>query len=328
MSTASRALCEAKTVDEVKDIRDKAEAVKAYARKAKLGHSILVEAALVKVRAERKLGCILSETELAKASPGNQFTVADHATEDGAPTLASLGITKSDSSRLQRIARLPEDVFQGYLSESVEAEREPTTAGLLKLAKRQSKPSEDATQTYGEKPAGSEGLSTVSLHEIINSGTKFGTILAEPLFLQRRSVTDVTIPIAAPALDDLCSMPVSAIASDNAHLHLWSHAEMLLDALDVLEAWGFEYRSCFVWVETTEAEECDFWQSQCRFLLLGYKGNPSFGETTCRNWLKLNPQQRDSRHATIRKLVQKVSPGPYMQLFVPEAADGWTTAAH
>lgn len=46
LSSAQRALAEAKTVDEVKDLRDKAVAVKAYAKKARLGKDLVVDASI------------------------------------------------------------------------------------------------------------------------------------------------------------------------------------------------------------------------------------------------------------------------------------------
>ena len=54
LEDAGRALAEAKTIDEIKTIRDKAEAVRQYARSASLGLQIQNYAAEVKLRAERK----------------------------------------------------------------------------------------------------------------------------------------------------------------------------------------------------------------------------------------------------------------------------------
>ena len=107
-------LAQATTVDEVKDLRDRAAAVKAYAKKARLGQQIVAEAAAIRLQAERRLGEMLQSLELADSAPGNQYTgrVEDAPSENGRICLRDLGLTKSDSSRSQRLARLPDDVFE------------------------------------------------------------------------------------------------------------------------------------------------------------------------------------------------------------------------
>ena len=55
---ACRAVAEAKTVDEAKDLRDKAEAMRAYARQAK-NRQLEVDTAEIRMRAERRLGEII-----------------------------------------------------------------------------------------------------------------------------------------------------------------------------------------------------------------------------------------------------------------------------
>ena len=132
---------------------DKAEAVKAYARKARLGREIFVEASIVKARAERRLGEMLRETPLAKATPGNQYTGALGSKDaDGAYTLESLGLTKSDSSRLQRVASLPPETFEEHVAQNLAANREVTTAGLLRLLAAHNKP-KVAKENSGADPA-------------------------------------------------------------------------------------------------------------------------------------------------------------------------------
>ena len=64
LGTAERALAEAQTVDEIKAIRDKAEAVRAYAQTARLGLELHNLAAELKLRAERKAGQILARAKL------------------------------------------------------------------------------------------------------------------------------------------------------------------------------------------------------------------------------------------------------------------------
>ena len=70
LDKASRALAQASTVDEIKDIRDKAEAARKYAQSAKLGLDIQNYAAEIKLRAERKVGELLLDMEKNMGSRG------------------------------------------------------------------------------------------------------------------------------------------------------------------------------------------------------------------------------------------------------------------
>lgn len=52
-----------------------------------------------------------------------------------------------------------------------------------------------------------------------------------------------------PTMDlaDICALPVSELATDDAMLYLWATAPKLAECLRVIEAWGFEYRTNIVW---------------------------------------------------------------------------------
>lgn len=53
-------------------------------------------------------------------------------------------------------------------------------------------------------------------------------------------------------LEQICSLPVSQIAADDSVLFLWATWPTLPDALAVIAAWGFEYKTLgFIWVKTT-----------------------------------------------------------------------------
>jgi len=127
ITKAKAALIAAKTLDDVLEIRDQAEAVRVYVKAAKEGQLAANAAAEIKLCAERKAGELLAAREKAK----NQYEKS--AGRMMRPALTDLGINKSQASRWQQEAAVPEETFQQYIDESNENETEITQAGLLKL---------------------------------------------------------------------------------------------------------------------------------------------------------------------------------------------------
>ncbi len=109
-SNAKNALAQYKTVDEVKDYRDKAVAVEIYAKQAQ-DFDLEYDAALARVRAERKCGELLREMEMAKAGRPNKSVQQDDQL-DKPKTVSEMGITKDQSSKWQQLAKIPETEFE------------------------------------------------------------------------------------------------------------------------------------------------------------------------------------------------------------------------
>jgi hypothetical protein len=82
-------------------------------------------AAEIKITAERRLGQLLAETP--KHPAGRPPENRSHDTTDLPPTLRELGVTKDESSRWQRIAKLPEPVFEQHIADAKADDRELTT---------------------------------------------------------------------------------------------------------------------------------------------------------------------------------------------------------
>jgi len=109
-------LAEARSLEDVRGIRDLAEAARVYARAHALGIEAENHAAEIKVRAERKAGELLVQS----AAAGERFprgrTSEVVASDSTPPTLSDLGITRDQSSRWQTIATLPETEFEAEIA--------------------------------------------------------------------------------------------------------------------------------------------------------------------------------------------------------------------
>ena len=126
------ALIAAKTLDDVLEIRDQAEAYRVYVKAAKQGHQAANAAAEIKLRAERKAGEFLATREMAK----NQKKKPAGDIVSPAETLDELGVSKKQSSRWQQEAEIPEEKFEQYIDDRNKNEAEITQSGLLKLGSK------------------------------------------------------------------------------------------------------------------------------------------------------------------------------------------------
>lgn len=135
---ARNALAECQRVDEVKDIRDKAEAMAAYARQAK-DTEMIQWVTEIKVRAERRCGELLRGMKLRDGgSARREIDPSNHVIEP--PTLADMGLTLNQSSVYQQLAAMPDEHFEATVATAKDTAGQVTTAFMLREAAK-AKPS-------------------------------------------------------------------------------------------------------------------------------------------------------------------------------------------
>ena len=131
---ARTALAEAHRVDEVKDIRDKAEAMAAYARQAK-DTEMIQWATEIKVRAERKAGELIAQ---AKARGEFATHGGDRKSESRSQVtnLNDVGVSADQSSRWQSLAGMSDEHFETAVATAKDTAGQVTTAFMLREAQR------------------------------------------------------------------------------------------------------------------------------------------------------------------------------------------------
>ena len=121
---ARQALAEARTVDEVKDIRDKAEAMRAYARMAK-DKQLEIDATEIRARATREVGKRMAEQPKAPPGPKPEIGLRENPI-----SLGEAGIDKNLAQAARELAAIPEDEFEYTLTawrQHVSADNERVT---------------------------------------------------------------------------------------------------------------------------------------------------------------------------------------------------------
>jgi hypothetical protein len=137
----------ARSHDEVADIRDKAQALTLYARQAK-DSDLLAWVSEIKVRAERRAGELIQEQQANGKIHKRQNVKSQPATSK---SLAATGITKTESSRWQQMAKIPEAKFERAIAVAKDQIGEVTTAFMLREAA--SKPKPNGSRSAKAQPA-------------------------------------------------------------------------------------------------------------------------------------------------------------------------------
>ncbi len=123
---AGQMLAEARTLEELKSVRDVGEAAIRLAKSRRdVGIEALQEAQEIVRRAERQLGAMLPEVTGGRGRKEKSHDVT---------FLSDLGIERMQSSRFQKIAQLPDEEFEAWVSSCRESGEELTQAAALRLA--------------------------------------------------------------------------------------------------------------------------------------------------------------------------------------------------
>lgn len=235
---AYQALIVAKTVDEVKQIRDKMEALRAYLKQQGQSLEMQNTCAEIKLRAERRAGELLKDMPKnggtkgqlnGKSSSGTPTMVVPEST----PKLSELGISWNESSRFQSIATLPDEIFEQEIAEQKNNCDELTSSRMLKLARR------FIARNDKVEPPPMAG--------------KYRVIYADPPWKYNDSGLDdyghAERHYPPMSITELCELgpKVKDISETDAVLFFWVTSPMLEDSFKVINAWGFKYKSSFVW---------------------------------------------------------------------------------
>jgi N6-adenosine-specific RNA methylase IME4 len=267
-NAAKQALAEAHRIDEAKDIRDKHVAIKAYARQAK-DKDLLRHATGIIKRAERRTGELLKEmAERGERDAGQggdrKSRLHGETVIDEKPmTLADMGISKIQSHRWQALAEQPEDEFEAAVAQ---AEKEAVASVERTAAER-------AAEKKARRDAREIELAA---KQASFPDKRYGVILADPPWaFKTRSERgmDRSADNHYPTVDleGIKALDVASIAAPDCALFLWATAPMLPHALEVMAAWGFEYKSHIVWAKLKSGT--GYWfMSQHELLLVGTRG--------------------------------------------------------
>lgn len=167
---------------------------------------------------------------------------------------------------------------------------------------------------------------------------KFSTILADPPW-QFENRTGKVAPehkrlSRYPTLSykEIQAIPVASVADMPSHLYLWVPNALLPQGLDILKAWGFQYKSNIVWHKTRKDGGPDgrgvgfYFRNTTELLLFGIRGKmrtlpPGRSQV---NIICTRKREHSRKPDEQYCIIESCSPGPYLELFARGPRDHWT----
>jgi N6-adenosine-specific RNA methylase IME4 len=328
---ACRALAAAHSVDEVKDIHDKAVAMQHYARQAK-DTTLITQATEIRMRAERRAGELLIEM----AERGERAVRKNMKSQAATSKLADLGLTKTQSSRWQQLAVLDANTFESRVKRASTDAYNRMTARFVKEAEIERKQREHAKVIE-------HGCTADDLIALAESGRRFPTIYGDPAWPwatwsyggRVRSCADHHYPLST--LDQIKALPIAPLAADDAVLILWCTWPHIAigSHVEVIRAWGFEpSTAAFVWVKQKpngsglHTGMGYYTRSNSEVCLLATKGSPLRLATDVHQIVLMPVGEHSAKPEEVRRRIERLFAGPHLELFGRlhgrEPPPGWT----
>jgi len=166
---------------------------------------------------------------------------------------------------------------------------------------------------------------------------KYGVILADPPW----RFTNRTGKVAPEhkrlnrygtlSLNEIKEIPVFKVAKEQSHLYLWVPNALIPEGLEVMKAWGFNYKTNIVWHKIRKDGGPDgrgvgfYFRNTTEVVLFGIRGKirtlqPGRSQV---NIIKSRKQEHSRKPDELYKIIEECSPGPYLELFARGGRPGW-----
>lgn len=184
----------------------------------------------------------------------------------------------------------------------------------------------------------SELEQTIEDFRTFTSGKKYKTILADPPW-QFQNRTGKVAPehkrltrYGTMKLDEIKQLPVSEAADEKCHLYLWVPNALLPEGLDVMKAWGFEYKTNIIWEKVRKDGMPDgrgvgfYFRNVTEILLFGIKGDKNRTLDAGRsqvNLVRAMKREHSRKPDEFIPLIESCSSAPFLELFARGRRSGW-----
>jgi N6-adenosine-specific RNA methylase IME4 len=163
---------------------------------------------------------------------------------------------------------------------------------------------------------------------------RYGVILADPpwsfrLYSDKGDAKSPQAHYSCMSIEDMQAMPVNHLAAPDCALLMWATAPMIREALALMQAWGFSYKTMGAWAkQSSTGSRWAFGTGYCfrsaaEFFLLGTRGRPRLQSRSTRNLIVAPVREHSRKPDDLHRMAEAMYPGPYLELFARERRPGW-----
>lgn len=170
------------------------------------------------------------------------------------------------------------------------------------------------------------------------SENKYATILADPpwRFMNRTGKMAPEhkrlLRYGTMSNDEILELPVPQLVLPKSHLYLWVPNALILEGLEVMKRWGFQYKTNLIWYKIRKDGGPDgrgvgfYFRNVTEIVLFGVRGNIRTlppGRTQV-NIISTRKREHSRKPDELYPIIESCSPGPYLELFARHKRPGWT----
>jgi N6-adenosine-specific RNA methylase IME4 len=169
----------------------------------------------------------------------------------------------------------------------------------------------------------------------MSQSKKYGAILADPawtfkVYSEKGKDRSAEKHYSTMTLRNIMDMPVADLAAPDCALFLWVTMPQLIEGINVMESWGFLYKTCaFSWMKTNSKSPglftgMGYWtRSNAEICLLGTRGKPKRLNKDVKQAI-LEPRREHSRKPDcVYERIERLVGGPFLELFSRTQRPGW-----
>jgi N6-adenosine-specific RNA methylase IME4 len=135
------------------------------------------------------------------------------------------------------------------------------------------------------------------------------------------------------SLQDIMELPIAQIVKEPAHLYLWVPNALIAEGLQVMEGWGFKYKTNMIWYKVRKDGGPDrrgvgfYFRNVTEVVLFGVRGEHARTLKPGRTQpnITISRKREHSRKPDeLYSIIEACSRGPFLELFARHHRQGWS----